>query len=142
MAENKTKPTSDSVRDFLASVDHDVRRTDSQAVLEIMESIATEPAAMWGKTIVGFGQYHYKYDSGREGDFFRIGFSPRKQALTVYIVPGFSKYDDLLAKLGKHKTGRSCLYINKLADVDIKVLTQLIKLSYEHMAKKYPESNT
>ena len=92
---------------------------------------------MWGPSIVGYGEYHYKYDSGREGDFLITGFSPRKQALTVYIMPGFSQYDDLMTKLGKYKTGRSCLYINKLEDIDLKVLETLIKKSAAYMKKKY-----
>ena len=87
--------------------------------------------------MVGFGSYHYKYDSGREGDWFLTGFSPRKQNLTIYIMPGFDKYDSLMKKLGKHKTGKSCLYISKLEDVDTKVLKELIKQSFQYMKKKY-----
>ena len=88
---------------------------------------------MWGPTIVGFGSYHYKYESGREGDWFKTGFSPRKTSLTLYIMPGFNRYDELMQKLGKHKTGQSCLYINKLEDVDMDVLRELVKLSYDYM---------
>ena len=92
---------------------------------------------MWGSSIVGFGRYHYKYDSGREGDFMKVGFSPRKQNISLYIMTGFDRYEELMAKLGKFKTGKSCLYINKLADVDEDVLTELITISYDLMTEKY-----
>lgn len=129
MAENKTKATKASVSAFLKSVEHPKRREDAQAIKKLMDKITGWTAKMWGPSIVGYGEYHYKYDSGREGDFLITGFSPRKQALTVYIMPGFSQYDDLMTKLGKYKTGRSCLYINKLEDIDLKVLETLIKKS-------------
>ncbi len=102
-----------------------------------MDKVTGWKAKMWGPSIVGYGKYHYKYDSGREGDSLITGFSPRKQALTVYIMPGFSEYGDLLTKLGKCKTSRSCLYINKLEDVDLKVLEKLIRKSVAYMKKKY-----
>lgn len=139
MAKAKLKTTQNEkdVRAFLNAVDHDKRREDSLAVLGMMEKITGKEAKMWGSSIVGFDQYHYKYDSGREGDFFKVGFSPRKQSLTVYIMPGFERYDELMQQLGKYKTGKSCLYINKLEDVDQNVLQQLIKESYEYMTKKY-----
>lgn len=139
MAKAKLKTTQNEkdVRAFLNAVDHDKRREDSLAVLEMMEKITGKEAKMWGSSIVGFDQYHYKYDSGREGDFFKVGFSPRKQSLTVYIMPGFERYDELMQQLGKYKTGKSCLYINKMEDVDQNVLQQLIKESYEYMTKKY-----
>nr|MCU0240050.1 DUF1801 domain-containing protein [Pyrinomonadaceae bacterium] len=92
---------------------------------------------MWGTSIVGFDQYHYKYESGREGDMCRIGFSPRKQNIVLYIVDGFEKYEDLMSKLGKHKTGKSCLYINKLSDIDERILNTLIELSVKHFNDKY-----
>jgi hypothetical protein len=100
-----------------------------------MKKITMEEPKMWGPSIVGFGNYHYKYESGREGDWFLTGFSPRKASLTLYIMAGFKEYDELLEKLGKHKTGSSCLYVNKLEDVDLKVLTQLIKQSVQKMKK-------
>jgi hypothetical protein len=133
MSENKTRPTDQNVVDFLSSVDHETRREDAFTVLKMMEEITGEAAVMWGSSIVGFGSYHYKYDSGREGDMPLIGFSPRKQSMTLYIMSGFDSEEELLASLGKHKTGKACLYVNKLADVDEDVLRQMIKRSYEHM---------
>ena len=133
MAENKTRPTDQSVLDFLDGVENQTRRSDGLALLEIMGEITGEDAVLWGSSIVGFGSYHYRYESGREGDMPLIGFSPRKQSMTLYIVPGFDDYDDLLARLGKHKIGKSCLYVNKLADVDETVLRRLIDRAYTHM---------
>jgi hypothetical protein len=135
MTANKTRPTDQSVLDFLHSVDHKTRREDAIALLDIMAEITGESAVLWGSSIVGFGSYHYKYESGREGDMPLVGFSPRKQSMTLYIMPGFDEYDDLLAELGKHKIGKSCLYVNKLADVDEGVLRRLIARSYEHMVE-------
>ena len=114
-------------------MDHRTRCEDGLALLNIMEEITCEDAVMWGSGIVGFGSYHYKYASGREGDLPLIGFSPRKPGMTLYIMPGFEEYEDLLANLGKHKTGRSCLYVNKLSDVDENVLRRLLRRSSEHM---------
>lgn len=133
MSENKTRPTDQSVLDFLNSVEHKTRRADGLALLEMMEEVTGEEAVLWGSSIVGFGSYHYQYESGREGDMPLVGFSPRKQSMTVYIMPGFDDYEAQLDELGKHKTGKSCLYINKLADVDEGVLRQLIASSYAHM---------
>jgi len=133
MSENKTRPTDESVVAFLNSVEHKTRREDAFTLLEMMREITGEEAVLWGSSIVGFGSYHYKYDSGREGDMPLVGFSPRKQSTTVYIMPGFDDYDALLDNLGKHKIGKSCLYMNKLADVDETVLRRLIRRSYEHM---------
>ena len=103
-----------------------------------MQEVTGEPPVIWGDSIVGFGTYHYRYKSGREGDWPRTGFSPRKQYLAIYIMPGFSNYEALLARLGKHRTSVSCLYINKLADVDMNVLRQIITAAYKEMAKRYP----
>ncbi len=133
MSENKTQPTDQKVIEFLNNVDHKTRRADGLTLLGMMEEITGEDAMMWGTSIVGFGSYHYKYESGREGDMPLVGFSPRKQSMTLYIMPGFDDYDDMLAALGKHKIGKSCLYVNKLADVDTDVLRKLIARSYEHM---------
>ena len=138
MAENKTKPTGDSVVAFLEGVAHEQRKKDSFVVLELMKEITQEEPTMWGPSIIGFGEYHYKYESGREGDFFLTGFSPRKQSLTLYIMGGFSQYDSLLAHLGKHKTGKSCLYINKLDDIDMDVLREMIQKSVKYISEKYP----
>jgi hypothetical protein len=137
MAELKTKPRHASVRKFLESVDNEKRRADSFEVLEIMKQITGEEPKMWGPSIVGFGTYHYKYASGREGDWMVTGFSPRKQALTLYIMAGFSRYDELMSKLGKYKTGKSCLYINKLEEVHMPTLKRLIRESVKHMKKTY-----
>lgn len=131
MSDVKTKPTDASVEDFLNSVEHPQRREDSFELLEMMKEITREEPTMWGPSIVGFGSYHYKYESGREGDMPLTGFSPRKRSLTVYIMSGFEGYNDLLEKLGKHKTGKSCLYINKLEDVDRSVLKKIINQSIE-----------
>ena len=137
MAENKTKPTKAGVTAFLNSVEDRQKRADCRKVAAMMRRATGKRAKMWGSSIVGFGTYHYKYDSGREGDFILTGFSPRKQALTVYIMPGFSRYDALLKKLGKYKTGKSCLYIKRLADVDERVLERLIGESVKDMRDKY-----
>jgi len=135
MAELKTKPHKGSVTEFLKSVSNEIRRKDAQTVLKLMKQITGERPKMWGPTMVGFGSYHYKYASGREGDWFVTGFSPRSQALTLYIMAGFTRYDSLMKKLGKYKTGRSCLYIKNLEDIDTKVLKQLVELSVKHVAK-------
>ena len=133
MSENKTRPTDQKVMEFLNGVEHKTRRTDGLTLLTMMEEITGEDAVMWGSSIVGFGSYHYKYESGREGDMPLVGFSPRKQSMTLYIMPGFDEYEGMLAELGKHKIGKACLYVNKLADVDEAVLRRLVKHSYEHM---------
>lgn len=137
MSENKTVKNNASVEDFLNAVEHATRKKDAFTLLEMMKKITGEQAAMWGDSIVGFGEYHYKYDSGREGDFLMIGFSPRKTSTTLYIMNGFDRYDELLGQLGKHKTGRSCLYITNLKNVDLDVLQTLIKESYNYMNDKY-----
>ena len=136
MAELKTKKNKASVSKFIKGVQNEKRKEDALVLLELMEKLTGEPAAMWGSSIVGFGSHHYKYASGREGDFFNVGFSPGKQNLTVYIMPGFERFAELMNKLGKYKTGKSCLYLNKLEDVDMKVLKKLIKESYTYMKKK------
>ncbi len=137
MSENKTIPTNASVTEFLNTIENETRREDSFAILKKMKEITGKPAVMWGNSIVGFGSYHYKYDSGREGDILITGFSPRKQNLTLYILDGFDGYQELLSKLGPHKTGKSCLYIKKLSDIDMDILTKLISTSFTHFDKKY-----
>ncbi len=129
MAETKTKPTDVSVDAFLDRVENPVRRADGKAVRTMMERVTGEPAVMWGPSIVGFGSYHYRYASGHEGDTCRIGFSPRSANLVLY-VGGFPEYESLLAKLGKHKSSKCCLYLNKLADVDSGVLEEIVRRSY------------
>ena len=138
--QNKTRQNNSSVDAFVGAVDHQRRREDAQTVKAMMERVTAWEPRMWGASIVGFGEYHYKYESGREGDFLITGFSPRKKALTIYIMPGFTRYDALMGKLGKFKTGKSCLYINKLDDVDLSVLEELIRLSVEYMVEKYGAS--
>jgi len=135
VAELKTKRNQKSVKKFLDSVENRRRREDAWAVKAMMEELTGEKAEMWGDSIVGFGSYHYKYASGREGDWFVTGFSPRKVSLTLYVMSGFSRYQELMAKLGKHKTGSSCLYINRLEDVDSKILRRLIKESVAHLRR-------
>ena len=137
MAELKTKVSKASVEKFLNSVKDEQKRKDSFKILEMMKKITKEEPKMWGPSIVGFGKYHYKYESGHEGDMCIAGFSPRNEALTIYILPGFEKYDSLMKKLGKYKTGKSCLYIKKLDDVDTKVLKELISESVKYMKNKY-----
>lgn len=137
MADNKTRPAGAEVDAFIASVAHPVRRADAEALRAMMERLSGEPAALWGSGIIGFGAYHYVYDSGREGDMPLIGFSPRKANMVLYVMPGFSAYEDLLARLGKHKIGKSCLYVNKLADVDMDALEELAAASLAHMRAKY-----
>ncbi|MDE0692821.1 MAG: DUF1801 domain-containing protein [Gammaproteobacteria bacterium] len=138
MSDLKTKANDASVEDFLAAVPNARRREDSGKVLDLMREVTGEPARMWGDSIVGFGTYHYRYKSGREGDWPRTGFSPRKQYLAIYIMPGFGEYETLLSRLGKHRTSVSCLYINKLADVDMDVLREIVAGSYQEMARRYP----
>lgn len=134
MAELKTQPHEGSVEAFLNGVEDDGKREDAFALLKLMEEVTGEAATMWGDSIVGFGSYHYRYASGREGDWFLTGFSPRKRNLTLYIMAGFHRYDALLEKLGKFKTGKSCLYVNRLGDVDLDVLRELVHQSAEHVA--------
>ena len=133
MAKLKTQKTNASVTAFLKSVADDERRKDCQTLVRIMKRAVGAEPKMWGSSIVGFGHYHYKYASGRENDWFLAGFSPRKQDLTLYIMAGFDRYDALMGKLGKHKTGKSCLYLKRLADVDVAVLEELVSASVKHM---------
>ncbi|MCY3810381.1 MAG: DUF1801 domain-containing protein [Gammaproteobacteria bacterium] len=134
----KTVPTKASVAAFLGQLD-DAKRRDAETVAAIMEEVTGAPAVMWGSSIVGFGRYHYRYASGREGDFFVAGFAPRKRALTLYIMAGFAAYDALLLKLGKFTVGKSCLYVKRLADVDLAVLRELIEQSAAAIRDKYPD---
>jgi hypothetical protein len=133
MAELKTKPTDEGVEAFLNSVENEQKRLDSLTIMQLMKRASGEEPQMWGSSIVGFGRYHYRYKSGREGEWFLTGFSPRKQNLTLYIMSGFELYEGLLDKLGKHKTGVGCLYIKKLEDVDITILEELVQRSVTHM---------
>jgi hypothetical protein len=135
MAELKTQKNEADVIAYLNSIEHDKRREDCFVVLEIMKQVTGEEPKMWGSSIVGFGDYHYKYESGREGDWFLTGFAPRKNALTLYIMAGFDGYGELLSKLGKYKTGKACLYVNKIENIDLEILRELVAKSAEHVAQ-------
>jgi hypothetical protein len=139
MAELKTQKTNASVAAFLATVEDEGKRKDSQELVKIFEELSKEKATMWGASIIGFGQYHYKSErSKQQGDWPLTGFSPRKQNLTIYIMSGFGDQKKLLEKLGKHKvSGGSCLYINHLSDINVDVLKELIKASLKYMKEKY-----
>lgn len=138
MAEIKTKPTGVAVDHFIDAVPNPQRREDAKTVRAMMERLTGEPATMWGPTIVGFGTYHYKYDSGHEGDMCRLGFSPRKAELVLYVLTESAGQEAQLARLGKHKTGKCCLYIKKLSDVDEAVLEELTAGALAYMDEKYP----
>ena len=135
MADLKTKATKASVSKFLRGIEDEKKRKDSLAIQALMATVTKTKPEMWGTSIVGFGRYRYKYASGREGEWFLTGFSPRKQNLTLYIMSGFEEYDDLLKKLGKYSTGKSCLYIKSLDEVHIPTLKKLIQKSVKHMVK-------
>lgn len=135
MAELKTKPTEQKVNDFIAAVEHEGKRSDANVLVKLMKEITKSEPQMWGASIIGFGSYHYKSASGREGDWFLTGCSPRKQSLSIYIMAGFDNYPELMSKLGKHKTGKGCLYVNKLEDIDLEVLKKLITASVAHLRK-------
>jgi hypothetical protein len=139
MAGQKTKPTVESVENFLNTIQDEGVRDDCRAIARIMKNATGSSAKMWGSGIVGFGTYHYKYESGHEGDACLTGFSPRKQNITLYVMPGASTHDDLLTKLGKHKAGKGCLYIKKLDDINVPILETLIKESVNFLKQKYPK---
>ncbi|RMG73216.1 MAG: DUF1801 domain-containing protein [Chloroflexi bacterium] len=138
MSQNKTVPTDGDVVAFLNLVEPQKKREDSFAILELIQQVTGEQPVMWGDSIIGFGRYHYRYSSGREGEWLLVGFSPRKQAITLYIMAGFDDYADLLQKLGKYKTGKSCLYIKKIEDINLDILRELVRQSVAHIK----ETNT
>lgn len=140
-AKNKTTKNDLSVDGYIGSIAKDNRRKDIQAINDMMAEVSGWAPKMWGKTIVGFGDYHYKYESGREGDFFRLGYSSRAQNISIYVMPGYEDMSDELSRLGKHKMGKSCLYINRLSDVDAGVLKEIMKKGLDIMAEKYPLEN-
>jgi hypothetical protein len=147
MAESMTKTTGKSVKSFLAAVEDPTRRADAQTFLEMMERITGEKPKMWGDSIVGFGKYHYKYDSGHEGDTCLTGFSPRKNEFSLYLTGTYfegmeRQRDALLNKLGKHRMGKSCLYVKRTSDIDLKVLEELVTMSVEALRKHYPIQRT
>jgi hypothetical protein len=138
MAENKTKATDASVDSYIEAIDDEPRRKDCEALAKLMARTTKQKPVMWGPSIVGFGSYHYKYESGREGDSCLVGFSSRKGDITVYLLADFPGRDELLARLGKHKTTKGCLYIRKLSDVNAKVLEQLIAVAFAEKKRRYP----
>jgi hypothetical protein len=137
MTEAKTRMNDSSVEAFLDSVENERRREDCRTVVRMMEEVTGEEPRMWGDSLIGFGSYRYKYESGREGEWPLTAVSPRKQSLTLYIMPGFGRYDELMGRLGKHRTGTSCLYVNKLADIDTDVLRELVDQSVTEMRSRY-----
>jgi len=139
-AENKTQATVTRVEDFVTGIADENQRADARSLIAMMTRLSGEPATMWGPSIIGFGRYHYRYDSGREGEMCRIGFSPRKGQTVLYLIDGFEGHAELMAKLGKHKTGKSCLYVKRLSDIDLVVLEDMCRSSLAYMAAKYPES--
>ena len=136
MAENKTKETTVDPRDFIKQIDNEEKRKDSEDLIRLMSKVTGKPPKMWGPTIVGFGKYRYKYESGREGEICLTGFSPRKPSLVLYLGPGLED-EKLMSRLGKHKTGKGCLYIKRLADVDRAVLKELVTKSVEKIRKRH-----
>ncbi len=136
---NKTQPTSTSVAEFIGSLKDERRQAECNQLIDLMREESGQEPVLWGPAIIGFGQYHYRYDSGREGDFMRVGFSPRKQNLSIYIIPGFEPYQAVLERLGKHKVGKSCLYIKRLDDLDISALRELVRQSLDDMKERYPD---
>lgn len=137
MAENKTRQTNASVRTFLDTVESDVRRRDAVTLIALMRRVTGVEPKMWGPTMIGFGAYHYKYESGREGDMMRLGFSPRKASLSLYLIGPDAEFKRLLAKLGKHKRSVACIYVNKLADVDMDVLERMVAQAWVADLSKY-----
>lgn len=144
MMANKTVPMALKVSDYIAAIKDPQRREDCQQILDMMSELSGWEPKLWGNTlgsaIVGFGEYHYKYESGREGDFMRLGFANRSQSISVYIMPGYESMGDQLARLGKHKIGKSCLYIKRLSDIDVDVLKEIVRKDIEIMAERYPLS--
>lgn len=138
-ADNKTKPTEIDPRDFVAAVESDKKRADAETLLAFFERVTGLQPKMWGPSLIGYGRYHYKYESGREGDMLMTGFSPRKANLVMYIMPGYRSdaMQDKLVRLGKHKLGKSCLYINKLADVNMDVLEEIVRDGIDYMRENY-----
>ena len=138
MSQNKTQPTDADVAGFLAGVTPASKAADALVLDQLFRKVTGFQPRMWGPTMIGYGQYHYTYASGREGDFLATGFSPRKAAHSIYIMPGYTDFGDILARIGKHKTGKSCLYVNKLADIDLEVLTELITAGLEDLGRRWP----
>ncbi len=138
MSANKTQPNDANVSDFLAGVEPRRRAEEGARLDRLFRKVTGFEPRMWGGSIVGYGRYHYVYDSGREGDFLATGFSPRKAALSIYIMPGYGDFADILGRLGKHRIGKSCLYVNKLADIDMGVLGGLIRAGLDDLGTRWP----
>ena len=138
MTANKTKENEVDVSTFIAQVPDVTQRTDADTLIALLKRLSGAPPKMWGPSIVGFGRYHYRYESGREGEMCRIGFSPRKGQTVLYLMGGFPRYTEIMARLGKHKTGKGCLYIKRLTDVNMAALEELCAASLSYMADKYP----
>ncbi len=138
MSQNKTQPTDRSVAGFISAMEHERKRADAEALDALFRRVSGFEPVMWGLSIVGYGRYHYRYASGREGDFLATGFSPRKANLSIYIMPGYADFGDILKDLGKHRTGVSCLYVNRLADIDLDVLGWLIRAGLDDLGTHYP----
>lgn len=138
MADNKTQATDVDVRAFLEAVEHPVRRADAIALHDMFRRVTGWTPRMWGPTIIGYGEYHYTYASGREGDFLATGFSPRKVNLSLYIMPGYQAFGHVLDRLGKHKKAKACLYINKLADVDMAVVEEIVRAGLDDLRTRWP----
>ncbi len=138
-ANNKTVATNGNINTFLASVGNEKRVADCRVVMDLMAAVTKTKPKLWGNSIIGYGEYHYRYDTGREGDMPRVALSPRKQNLVLYVMPGFSELQDLASKLGKHKVGKSCLYVNKLEDIHLPTLKKMIAKSWSIMNKRYPK---
>ncbi|MCV6823541.1 MULTISPECIES: DUF1801 domain-containing protein [Halocynthiibacter] len=139
---NKTQPTEQDVHAYLAAIEHEGKRADALKLNDIFKRVTGYNPVMWGEAIVGYGQYHYRYESGREGDFLATGFAPRKANFSVYIMPGYSDFGDILARLGKHKLGKACLYFNKLSDIDTDVLEELIGAGLRDLEGHWPVKPT
>ncbi len=139
---NKTVPTSQRTADFLAAVQPARKAEEAQVLDRLFRGVTGFAPVMWGASIIGYGRYHYRYETGREGDFLATGFSPRKSAHSIYIMPGYADFDVILARLGKHKLGKSCLYVNKLADIDLEVLAELVRAGLDDLAQKWPVEPT
>lgn len=137
MAKNKTDFTNESVVDFIEKVDNEQKRKDSHTLIQLMEQVAGEPARMWGPSIIGFGNYHYKYDSGHQGNAPILGFSPRKSAISLYVFTGLEEHEHLLENLGKFTKGKACIYVKKVADIDQNVLNQLMQETVDYISTKF-----
>ncbi|NVO56482.1 DUF1801 domain-containing protein [Rhodobacteraceae bacterium B1Z28] len=141
-SENKTVPTRQSVESFLATVQSPRKAEEARALDAVFRKVTGFAPVMWGSSMIGYGRYHYRYKSGREGEFLATGFSPRKAAHSIYIMPGYADFGDILSRLGKHKLGKSCLYVNKLPDIDLDVLSDLILAGLEDLGRLWPVEPT